>query len=234
MRVETVDIIKDLVENIGLILDIKAVLDNEDGTYDITVCNTLYLSGKYDAQTNPFTIEIDSIDYEVNDVTGNVITLKGDAIPTIGIKSIQAPYFFHGTILQTNSELSEISDVFAKTPMIYLRRTFTEDFNRFSTIERTANVTLYFLTQANFEHWQTENFDKFAIQPMRKLCYAFLDKLINNKQIGRIEVYQITDSIKFATFVTDKGNEAQKFNDTLSGVQLYISIPIRKNYICNC
>lgn len=234
MRTETVDIIRDLVENIGLKLKIKSVTDNEDGTYNIDVCNTIYLSGKYENQNNAFTIEIDSVVYEVISVENDIVTLKGDTIPTVGTKSIQAPYFFHGTILQTNSELSQISDVFQKTPMVYLRRTFTENWNRFNTIERTADITLYFLTQANFEHWQTENFDKFAIQPMRKLCYEFIDKLLNNKQIGRFEVYTITDAIKFATFVNDKGYESQKFNDTLSGVQLDISIPIRKNYICNC
>lgn len=233
MIVETVDIVKDLVENINLKLNIKTVSTSGD-LHTITVCNTLYLSGKSNNNSNPYQITIDNNEYDVISVENNTIVLQGVEPITLGLKSIASPYFFHGTVIQTNNELSCISDVFEKTPMVYMRRTFTENWSRYTSIERTAEITLFFLTQADFSSWSIDDFDTFAIKPMRNLCYKFIDSLLTNKQIGKIENYSIIDNIKFATFVNEKGFENQKFNDTLSGVQLDISLPIRKNYKCNC
>jgi hypothetical protein len=233
MIVETVDIVRDLVENINLKLNIKTVRTLGD-LHTITVCDTLYLSGKSSTSSNPYQITIDSNEYDIISVNGDTIVLQGSEPITKGLKSIASPYFFHGTVTQTNNELSAIGDVFNKTPMIYFRRTFTENWSRYTSVERTAEITLFFLTQANFDSWQINDYDTFAIKPMRNLCYKFIDSLLLNKQIGKIENYSIIDNIKFATFVTDKGYENQKFNDTLSGVQLDISLPIRKNYHCNC
>ena len=230
---ETVDIVKDLVENMNLQLSILSV-SREDDLHTLTVCNPLYLSGKSSDNSNTFTIEIDGNNYDVISVIGQTVVLSGSEDISLGKKTIDSPYFFHGTILQTNNELSLIGDVFQKTPMVYMRRTFVENWNRFSSAERTADITLYFLTQANFDSWMTESFDTFAVKPMRQLCYAFIDSLLANKQIGEFKTYTITDNIKFATFVNDKGYENQKFNDTLSGVQLDISLPIRRNYKCTC
>lgn len=231
--IETIDIVKDLVNNLNLQLNIKSV-NSDDNLHTIEVCNSYYLSGQYEESNTPNTIEINSNTYDIISVNGTEIVLRGDYTPTTGVFTIANPFFFHGTITQTNNELSQISNCFEKYPAIYLRRTFVETWNRSSEIEREAQLTLYFLTQANFEHWQTENFDTYAIKPMRKLCYAFIDKINNNKQLSKSNDWQITDNIKFATFVTEKGYENQKFNDTLSGVQLDITLNIRRNYKCNC
>ena len=223
---ETIDIVKDIVSNMNLQLNIKTV-SSEDNLHTITVCNTYYL-----AKDN--IIEIDSNSFTIVSVIDSEIVLSGDVAPTVGKFTIANPFFFHGTITQTNNELSQITDCFEKYPAIYLRRTFVENWSRTSEIEREAQLTLYFLTQANFEQWQTENFDEYAIKPMRKLCYSFIDKINNNRQLHKSNDWSITDNIKFATFVTDKGYENQKFNDTLSGVQLDITLKIKKNYKCNC
>lgn len=231
--VETIDIIKDLVENLNLQLNIKTV-NSVDNIHTITVCNSYYLSGKPDSNNTANTIEIDSNTYDIISVNDSEIVLKGDTAPNVGKFTIANPYFFHGTILQTNEELSQITDCFQKYPAIYFRRTFVETWNRRNEIEREAQVTLYFLTQANFEHWQIDEFDTYAIKPMRKLCYAFIEKINKHSQLQRSENWQITDNIKFATFTNEKGYESQKFNDTVSGVQLDITLNIRRNYKCNC
>lgn len=229
MRTSTVDIIQDLISNWTLTVQIKSIVDNEDGTYLLNVCETYYL-------TNQTKFSIDSVEYEVIEVVDNVsILIKGVYIPVVTSFILEPPHFFHGTVYQTNAELSLIADCFDKTPMVYLRRTFEETkYGIESSIDRESNLSFYFLTQSDFANWHTADIDKLALKPMQNMAFHFIDMLTNHKHIGVIKDYKQIDNIKFATYINEKGYQDQKFNDQLSGVQIDITLPIRRNYKCTC
>lgn len=228
--VNTIDIIKDLVSNLDLKLNITSV-ETVGTTYKLFTCNTYYLAPQSK-------VTINSVIYSVVSLVNNqYLIVSGASLPVKGVYSLPNPYFTHGTVKQSNEELSIESDMFKKTPMVFLRRPFSEVFNNGQqSDERNVDLTLYFLTQADFEHWQIDAFDENAIKPMYNLMKAFVDMLNSNKYINKANIndYRIEEKIKFGVYVNDKGYESSVFNDTLSGVQLNINLPIRKNYICNC
>jgi hypothetical protein len=236
MRVETVKIIEDIVRNWKIMLDIKSVTLDGDN-FVLSVCNTYYLIGKHPNWSNGYTVSIDGNSYEILDVVLNEsITLKGGVEPSKGKFQISPPYFYHGTITQTNTELSMISDAFDKTPMIYLRRTFSETFeNLESSIDRTPDLELYFLNQSDFNGWQTDDFDTYSVIPMRNCLYEFI-KMVDSRRdiIGKLDTYRVIDAIKFATFNEKTGYEKAIWPINISGCGLRWSPNIMKGKHCNC
>lgn len=228
--VSTIDIIKDLVTNLDLKLNVTSV-EIVDSTYKIYTCNTYYLAPQSKVTINAVVYTVVSL------VNNEYLIVTGASLPIKGVYNLTAPFFTHGTVKQANEELSMESDMFKKTPMVFLKRPFSEIFyNGQQSDDRNVDLTLYFLTQADFEHWQIDSFDENAIKPMYNLMNAFIEMLNKNKQINKalINDYRIEEKIKFSVYVNDKGHEKSYFNDTLSGVQLNISLPIRKNYTCTC
>jgi hypothetical protein len=234
MLTNTVDIIKDLVTNqLKFVLVVNSIDVISANTFKIYVCETHYLSGK--SSNNAFKITINGNVYDVLEVVNNEsIKLQGSVLLSIGTYQLPSLHFKHGTIVQTNEELSAVMDKGTITPMVYLKRSFRENFKALdSAIDRESDITLYFLTQANFVQWQTENYDEYAIIPMRNVVYSFIEMLQNNKYIGNFADYSVYDLFKFATY-TDKGTENLLFNEHLSGVELSLTLPINKNFKCNC
>ncbi len=231
--VETVDIIRNLVQSVPLPVKITLVTDNLNGTYTIEACNTYYLQEKTD-------IIIDGITYPIVSVINNEsFTIKGTVEPPVITFNLPAPKFFHGTIEQTNTEIGAIQSVFQKTPMVYLQRPFPETNDPRAKrglveIERTADVVLYFLTQANFAKWKTEDHDKHAIIPMRNLMNTWIDWLEKKpSKVGFLDTYETLDMIRFGVLISDKGYESALFDDELSGVRLSITLPLTRQ-CCLC
>ncbi len=232
----TVEILQSIINSMKIELNVSSIVDNNDNTYVLNVCNSQYLSGKYQDQ-NAFELTLGDNVYEILDTTTNTVTIKGDVLPSTGKYLLPVPKFYHGTITQTNIELDMVDNNFNITPMIYLRRSFSEQRFRNGNINREADITLYFLTQANFTEWQTTDFDKYSVKPMSNLLDAFIYHISNSRYIGKFDSYTIQDNIKFANFIDSKGYEKQIVNKHLSGVQLDITLPVKSNYtdlICKC
>ena len=234
MRKETVDIVKDLVSSMSFTFVATAMVDN-GGTYTFTTCNTYHLQ-------ECFEVTIDGAVFTITDVNKNVsITVKpildSTPAPTVLTFSIYNPYYFYGTVIQTNLELEQISNSSAKTPMIYLLEVAEDKFfSNDNQLERESDLRIFFLTQANFVDWKTQDTYENAINPMRSLCYSFIDTLKASKIIGRFNEYRLTNHTKFGVYMTDKGYEQRIFNDNLAGVEMRISLPILQSNTCesNC
>jgi hypothetical protein len=231
--VQTLDIIRNLVQSVPLPVEITLVTDNLNGTYTIESCNTYYLQEKSK-------LVINGVSYTVVSVANNEsFTIKGSVAPPAITFNLAAPYFFHGTIEQANTELGGIQSEFQKTPMVYLQRPFPESVDPRAKrgiveIERTADVVLYFLTQANFEKWKTDDHDKHAIIPMRNLMNAWIAWLEKRpSKVGFLDTYETLDMIKFGVLINDKGYESALFDDDLSGVRLSITLPLTRA-CCEC
>ncbi len=239
-RKETVDVIGDLITAWKLPFEIHTVVDNgpyqggPNNYYTLTTCKTYYLiPGKRRY------ITIDSVKYTIIDVTNNTsITIIGSVLPPVITFDLPVPFYFNGTILQTNTEMARESDLSKKTPMIFLRRPFNELLDAADLVNTDvasiAQLTFYFLTEASFKDWLTCQHDKFAIKPMRNLMYEFIDMLKRNeKYIKRMTDYEATDQIKFG-LVTQKGVESGGlFSNNYSGVQMDITLGIKYQCFCN-
>ena len=59
----------------------------------------------------------------------NTLTFTGASLPTSNTTTLDAPFFFHGTIISTGEELSLINSSFDKFPMIFLHEIVDEDFS---------------------------------------------------------------------------------------------------------
>ena len=78
MMKETVDIVKELISQLDIIVKFKSIVDNGDGTYTVTTCNTGYLFPCY-----KFTL--DSVNYTVQEegfIFNEQFKIKGNVIPS--------------------------------------------------------------------------------------------------------------------------------------------------------
>lgn len=232
MRKETVEIVRDLVNLLDFTFVIDNATDNGDGTYTLESCNTYHLQA-----TPNCPIIIDGSSYTITEVQSNeYIIVKGASIPVVTEFAVPKPYYFHGTVLNTNVELSRI-DYFNKFPMVYLLEVITDTFNNEDeAVERESDLRLFFLTSANFQDWKTGDHYKEAILPMRSLAYNFINILNSNKIISNFAQYSMVNRVNFGVYVTDKGNTERIFNDNMSGVELRLTLPIKRDLSCkiNC
>jgi len=221
------DILRDVVALICPIVIIENVVDNGDGTFDITVCEKFYMQ-------KTFEIEINSVTYRIEQITGLVIKIKGSVIPIVGPFALYKPFFFHGTIKQTSVELGKVDDSANKTPMVYNLEIFREKFKdpTESPTEFEAELRLFFLTQAQFEDWNTNDFYTDAIKPMKELAKIFFEKLETFRGIGFIEDRDFISHTKFGVFVSEKGYETLLFADKLSGVEVRMIVPVLNQNLC--
>lgn len=228
MKKSTVNIVRDLVASMKFPFTIKSVTDNLDGTYLLTTGATHYLQ-----KGSNYVFDINGNDYEILSVVLNTsVLVKGNEVPVPSTFNLPVPYFFHGTIKQTNMELSQELDMAKKTPMVYLLRPISEPTDAMDLndplIEREPNLTLFFLTEADFKNWTTDDFDHEAVEPMWYMANAFIEACKADSGIDKIGTYEISDKIKFANYNLN-GADKILFKDNLSGKELNITLPIRSS-----
>jgi len=230
-RRETVDIVKEIVENLSFSEPILEVVDNGDDTFTLRVCNTHLV------QPICGTVVIDTVTYSVTAVDHNEsITVSSTVAPPQTNIDISAPSFFFGTTMAVNQELSRITETSDKLPLVYLfevfEETFTNDSN--SRNDRTSPLRMFFLGPADFTNWKTADHHENAIKPMRNLAYDFIDYVTaRSKEFGDVNEFRPKDHVKFGVFTDNKGHTNSLFNEKLSGVELRVNLPIRKSIACS-
>ena len=230
MKKSTVNIIRELVSLMKFPFTIKSVTDNLDGTYTLETGSTHYLQ-----KGSNTVFVINGEPYEILEVVINKsVKVKGEALPVVSTFDLPPAKFFHGSLKQTNTELSEVLDMADKCPMVYLLRPFSENVDaqdeNDSPVERNPSLTLFFLTEANFVDWAyTDDFDHNAIEPMWSMLNTFIDTCKESTMIGRLVDYDVIDKLKFANYSVN-GAEKILFKDNLSGKQLDITLPIMATF----
>ena len=231
-RTETWEIVKNLVDEMQPFIDGGANqwIDNGDGTQTLNVCNTYWVEFMTE-------IEISAIMYPIASVVKDTsITITGSR-PFDNKFKVVKPTFYSGTIKQTNLELSQDNkDVLERSPMAYLFRDIEDTFLPLdSFIERETSIRLFFLSSENFEDFTAEKNSEESLEPLRQLAYYFIDEVVKkSKLIGRIESsYNVRDYSKFGTEDAN-GYVNNIFNDQLSGVEVAITLPIKRDETCGC
>ena len=219
--------ISDLVGKIAPTITIDAVADNGDGTFTIYSCNTYYLKeGK--------TVTIDAVDYRVKSVVKNVqFVVQGSVLPIADSFALYTPFFFHGTPIAIQKELSQIKKGKDKTPVFLLHeivreQNFSRNFE--SVIEKEVDVQLFIMDTSKFNEWTTDDHYNVCIVPMRSLLELFIDEMVADKKLfDTLELeYEVIPRANFGQFVDQKGYDRQLYTDYFSGNQLNITIKIRK------
>ena len=228
MRKSTVQIVRELVSKMKFPFKIKSVTDHGDGTYTLITGSTHYIQ-----KGSNTVFVIGGNDYEILEVVINTsVKVKGSVLPVASTFNLPAPKFFHGTIKQTNTELSEELDMANKCPMVYLLRPLSQTVDALDLndplVEREAELTLFFLTEADFGWAYTDDFDHNALDPMWSMANTFIDTVRNDDGIDKIGTYRIDEKIKFANYNIN-GSDKILFKDNLSGQELNITLPIRSS-----
>jgi hypothetical protein len=231
-RDDITDLLEQVVAGVDPSMQVTDSMDNGDGTQTITVCDI-----KWTEPGRTFTIGPDTYTIESLDPDNRTITVS-PAAPLIAAPStfnLYQPFFFHGTPIQTSEELQERNDATQKTPMVYLMENMTEaiDDNDESNIDRVSNLRIFFLTQGDFDKWQTEDFYANAIRPMRRLLENFVAELRQTSRFDTRELgYEVTNHARFGVYISNRGVEKSLFLDNLSGVEMTVELTVLKDLSC--
>jgi len=230
---DTALIIKELVSKISATIIITDINPDGDGNYVITTCNTYYVTPKS-------IIEIAGVKYKVESVEQNEsITvskvLDSDPDPSGTSIELGAPFYIHGSIISTKNELDNITDWGIKYPMIYLYEIYRERFvtDQTSAVGYRPRVRLFFMDQTNPRDYTNATQYENVLRPMRSLVFEFLKVLENSrKELAKLETdYELVPWVNFGRFEAERGNVRKLFSDDISGYELSIELPIRREYL---
>lgn len=223
----TVDIVKEIVEGLALTATVSSASFSSPNT-TVTVTDSYHLREQ-------MTVEIGGTDYQVLtiDAENNSFTVAGDLSGLIGASVVVPnPFYFHGTPIATNESIVVLDDP-SKVPMIYLYERLRETRqSKNSGLLRTADLTLYFLDNANFADWTTQNFYTKRIYGLNKLVEAFILQVQNNTHFETLDtVFNLENYERFGTFRELQGRVSKIFDDPLTGVEVSFTLNI-KNLDC--
>jgi hypothetical protein len=205
--------------------NVLSYVDNLDGTHTIEVCNPLWATFSCVE-----TIHNNGNGYIVKSIAENgdnfdIIVEGSFAIDLNVPTTLDKPYFYHGTLSAVKSELKEKPDMWDKLPMIYLYEVIRESFNVRSQIERTADIRLFLLSEANVNEWTTDCHYVNVINPMTNLGHLMIETLKDNPYFGYPEEYDLTYHANFGRY-NNKGHDEKIFSEDVSGCELSLAINI--------
>jgi hypothetical protein len=226
---ETWELLLPILNTINKTFTVSSVIDNGNGTFKLNTCNTLWLTINYNLTIGAETYKI--IDVEPNEW----VLLQGVNAPILTSFDVYSPFKFHGTIIAQSEELNATPISFNKFPMIYLHEITRERFNvnEEETIDRESECDLYFMVDCNIQNWLTNDHYKYAIRPMRNLLFETITALKLANNVGIFTDFEVFDQAKWGVYIADKGHKSKIFKDDLSGTQLRITIPFKKELKCN-
>jgi len=186
----------------------------------------LFARARLKVTINSTQVEIFEVDHD-----DNTLTVLGD---TANFKEIllPKPFFIHGTPYAVNKKLDLMKNSHSY-PIIYLMEIVEENIpqldSAFSTIPK---FRIFFLDEANFKDFDTEQLYSSTVLPQRIFCEEFYERTRRSKLFGLATNIKIVAYAKFGEYFNDKGVLNSIFNKNLSGVELKIDLPIRKNSSC--
>ena len=224
-----IDIISEMNAKVVPVVEIVDYVFDNINTHTLILKDLFYLQKGFKIIIDGEEYNIESIDYDTD-----TITLLCPIEIEVTTFPIYLPKFFHGTIRQTNNELQEYVEAKEKTPMIYLYENLTERFfeDGDNSIERESDLRLFFLSQADFQTWQTNDFYENCLIPMRRFMEMFIEEIKKAKIINQIKQYDTTSYTHFGVFINDKGYEKNFWVDNLSGIEFRITLEVIKQENC--
>lgn len=142
-----------------------------------------------------------------------------------------APFYFYGTPIEINKELSRFKRGSKKFPAIFLLEPFTvnENDDMMLNVGASPSINLYFMSNyATRLDWDTEEHYENIIKDMESLKNEFIRNLKANKFVLNIDSYDTVRHANWGLFINNKGNKEPVFDEKLSGIELSIQFDIDK------
>ena len=234
IEVQTTDILEDVVALLERTITITKAEEPSAGVFELTFDEIFWL-------TPVCVYDIDGSDYIVVSIDDcNVVTFKGDlgneTLPDVGDTiTLQAPFFWHGTVRLTSIEWDQISDDLKTFPAVYAVEPITDNFNNVpgTMFDRTSDVTFFVITSANQADWFTDEHYANVINPMRRLTKELKSEFEKaGSGIGRFDSFRILNHANLGVVSANKGHTSGLNNYKVSGVEFDISLPIKTDLAC--
>jgi hypothetical protein len=120
-----------------------------------------------------------------------------------------------------------------KLPLVWLVESVTEEeYGVRSNLERKSSIRVLFLDNNNPKQYQTNDYRLNVVSPMIGLKDAFIKAVLGNTLFNDLESWNTRPFTRLGV-ESDKGFEANILDENLSGVELSITLPIRKTN-CKC
>lgn len=165
-----------------------------------------------------------------------ILAVGGTITSTISANSFNfyAPFFAHGTIQEEESQLLQQPSTWNKYPLIWAKEGVKERFfnDRDDSHERESDLTIYFLTDSNFELPNPNIYDLY-VRPMTRLKDNFI-KILNtetgNFPIGAIDrddmTIDTTEITKVSVSIRAEKTKSTLFADKVSGVAIEFKLKL--------
>ena len=242
-----IDIVKELIPKmqISLSCDYVYLPSADDFTYRCTPKENLITES---CTTSTYWV-FDCMDIDFNGQDGVVVNVvrnnyfdvkigtKLNEDEGIVIFQLLPPTFVHGTVPMANVEIKDDTCI---PPICYMWEIFTSQYqNKFSTIDFIGQrIRLFFLNNYSDDDHLTDDHYKRCIYPMEQLALQFVEVLKNSKKIDYVyldnEKFDIIPRVMVGNYKGINGNDKGLFSKNLSGVELVINIPVKKDNSCSC
>ena len=225
---------QNIVDLIGIFVDamrttatITSEIDNGDGSITIT-------SNVAALDENDYII-LGGNNYRIYDLNTIAGTFKINATFPTGETEWKtaAPYYYHGTPQTVNKEVDTQNETLdkARYPAIILWEVIRQDFDKdpISVVGNTARLTMSFLDTTNKIDWSVEQHYDNVIDKMEDQADRFISICKNHPYINRFDDYSYIKHFNWGTVVQDKGHVKYILDENLSGLNLEVALPIKKN-----
>lgn len=174
-------------------------------------------------------LDVDGVIYEILDVVFNEsITVKGVVKSAVNY-IVPVPKYFHGTPIMTNAHINGAAEG-DKLPMIYLYEIIKErDKREESNIVRESDLRLFFLDNADFSDWDTDEHYSKRLLGLNSLVDFFIKKARKNTcefYLFKTDFTRI-NHVNWGMFVNNQGHKKRLFDEELTGVELSFTLPLK-------
>lgn len=224
----------------GEVNDFEVFEENSIDYTRIYTCNIFNLRPQIVGSTVERLVFVDNVEYKVVSIdhSNNSFVIKDNLLEATTYK-VPNPYFFWGTPINANVELSNTPPS-EKYSFVFLKEIIRERiFGKKQALDREAEIRLFLLDSIDKENWHTKEFYSEVLVGLNKLAREVikqLEKDIANFYLDETD-YNLINHGDFGLLIQDqKGYIKSLFLDTLSGVELSFTLPIHKDCKCcsNC
>lgn len=229
---EVTDVLRDVVTNLNLKLDIYFV-QIIGFRYRLFTQNTHYLN------TNKV-VTLNGINYTIIAFEQDLFIEVVDEVnvPAKGTYDLPAPFFIHGKLKPTNEELAmKFGSQYEWMPLVWMfelaSRSQPAEID--SVLESEGAVSLFLMSSTNRGDFSTEDHYREVVKPMNSLADSIVKALNLYGPTGNVG---LRERINHANFTTG-GNSTTSEDEAdvlsagpLSGVEMSIDIPIKKKLLC--
>ena len=227
MKIQTVDIIRDLVESLGVTITINSVTNNSP-YYTLNVSCTWWLSinQQIEIAGKPYKI----ISFLINESL-TVESVGVAFVPVPGTFNLAAPTYLHGTLKMAGTEVDAQTDKTILCPFVYLFEIIRDKKNTDEeiVIDRETDLRIFFLNSVDSPNWLTEDHYTNFVYPMQQMVDRFMNKVENSSLFTFNLRYDTTPLLN----VSENGTQDRSiFDCNLSGIELVLFAEIRQDLSC--